>query len=45
VVTFVGLGTDLAAARETAYRAVLGAALEGGQFRRDIAEREVQPEH
>jgi len=41
VVTFVGVGADLAAARETAYRAVAGCELEGGQHRSDIALREV----
>jgi phosphoribosylamine--glycine ligase len=41
VVTFVGVGPDLAAARETAYRAVAGCELEGGQHRSDIALREV----
>ena len=41
VVTFVGVGPDLGAARETAYRAVAGCELEGGQHRSDIALREV----
>jgi phosphoribosylamine--glycine ligase len=41
VVTFVGLGDDLAAAREVAYRGIAGAELEGGQYRADIALREV----
>jgi phosphoribosylamine--glycine ligase len=41
VVTFVGVGADLAAARETAYLAVRGCELEGGQHRSDIALREV----
>jgi phosphoribosylamine---glycine ligase len=41
VVTFVGLGDDLAAARAEAYRGVASCALEGGQHRSDIAEREV----
>ncbi len=41
VVTFVGVGADVAAARETAYGAVAGCELEGGQHRSDIALREV----
>jgi phosphoribosylamine--glycine ligase len=41
VATFVGLGDDLAAAREVAYRGVSAAELDGGQFRTDIAAREV----
>lgn len=41
VATFVGLGDDLAAAREEAYRGITGAELEGAQWRSDIAEREV----
>jgi phosphoribosylamine--glycine ligase len=41
VVTFVGLGADLAAARDEAYRGVAGCTLEGGQYRTDIARREV----
>jgi phosphoribosylamine--glycine ligase len=41
VVTFVGVGADLAVARETAYRAVAGCELEGGQHRSDVALREV----
>jgi phosphoribosylamine--glycine ligase len=41
VATVVGLGDDLAAAREVAYRGVSAAELDGGQFRTDIAAREV----
>jgi phosphoribosylamine--glycine ligase len=41
VATFVGLGDDLAAARGLAYRGIAGAQLEGGQYRTDIALREV----
>jgi phosphoribosylamine--glycine ligase len=41
VATFVGLGPDLAAAREAAYRGAAGASLEGGQFRTDVAAREI----
>ena len=41
VATFVGLGGDLAAAREMAYRGIAQAELEGGQHRTDIALREV----
>jgi phosphoribosylamine--glycine ligase len=41
VVTFVGVGADLAAAREAAYGAVGECELEGGQHRSDIALREV----
>jgi phosphoribosylamine--glycine ligase len=41
VATFVGLGDDLVAAREVAYRGVSAAQLDGGQFRTDIAAREV----
>ena len=41
VVTFVGRGSDLAAAREAAYRGVAGCTLAGGQFRTDIALREL----
>jgi phosphoribosylamine--glycine ligase len=44
VVTFVGLGDDLAAARATAYRGIDEATLDGGQYRRDIAERETRPD-
>ncbi len=39
--TFVGLGRDLAAAREAAYRGVDGSELEGGQHRVDIGLREL----
>jgi phosphoribosylamine--glycine ligase len=42
VATFVGLGDDLAAAREEAYRGIEAASLEGGQMRRDIADREMK---
>ena len=42
VVTFVGLGGDLAAARAVAYGGIGDASLEGGQFRSDIAGREVE---
>ncbi len=41
VVTFVGRGPDLDAAREAAYRGVAGCSLEEGQYRSDIAAREV----
>jgi len=41
VVTFVGIGADLASARESAYRGVEGCQLEGGQHRTDIALREL----
>jgi phosphoribosylamine--glycine ligase len=37
----VGLGDDLASAREVAYRGIADAKLEGGQYRTDIAAREV----
>ena len=37
VVTFVGVGRDLARARETVYAAVASCRLEGAHFRRDIA--------
>jgi len=40
VVTFVGLGDDLAAAREIAYRGVEGCGLEGSQHRSDIGLRD-----
>ncbi len=40
-VTFVGLGSDLAAAREAAYRGVEGCVLDGGQHRGDIGLREL----
>jgi len=43
VVTLVGLGADLSSAREVAYRGVADCALDGGQHRSDIAEREMQP--
>ncbi|HEX6474987.1 MAG TPA: phosphoribosylglycinamide synthetase C domain-containing protein, partial [Candidatus Limnocylindria bacterium] len=41
VATFVGLGDDLAVARATAYGGIEAAALEGAQFRTDIAAREL----
>ena len=41
VVTFVGLGDDLAAAREIAYRGVSGCRLDGGQHRSEIGLREL----
>ena len=41
VVTVVGRGADSEAARDEAYRAVADVTLEGGQFRTDIALREV----
>ena len=41
VVTLVGRGPDLAAARQAAYRGVAEVELEGGQHRIDIAAREV----
>jgi phosphoribosylamine--glycine ligase len=41
VATFVGLGDDLASAREVAYRGVADATLDGGWYRTDIALREV----
>jgi phosphoribosylamine--glycine ligase len=41
VVTMVGRGASLAAARDAAYRAVRELALDGGQYRADIAEREL----
>ncbi|HKO33319.1 MAG TPA: phosphoribosylamine--glycine ligase [Candidatus Limnocylindria bacterium] len=43
VATFVGLGDDLATAREHAYAGIEVAKLEGGQLRHDIAAREVSP--
>jgi phosphoribosylamine--glycine ligase len=39
-VTVVGIGDDLAAAREVAYRGVADVGLEGGQHRSDIGLRE-----
>jgi phosphoribosylamine--glycine ligase len=45
VVTFVGIGDDLAGAREAAYQGVTGCLLEGGQHRSDIGLREMaEPE-
>jgi phosphoribosylamine---glycine ligase len=41
VVTLVGRGADLAAAREAAYRGAAACRLEGAQFRGDIAAREL----
>jgi phosphoribosylamine--glycine ligase len=41
VVTVVGRGTDLAAARQAAYAGVADVRLAGGQYRPDIAEREL----
>ncbi|MDP9467306.1 MAG: phosphoribosylamine--glycine ligase, partial [Chloroflexota bacterium] len=41
VVTFVGLGDDLASAREIAYRGVAECRLDGGQHRSDIGLREL----
>ena len=41
VLTVVGLGTDLGAAREEAYRGVAGIGLDGSQHRTDIALREI----
>ena len=41
VVTMVGLGDDLVAAREIAYQGVAGSRLEGGQHRSDIGRREL----
>jgi phosphoribosylamine--glycine ligase len=41
VATFVGIGADLASARETAYHRVAGCQLEGGQHRTDIGLREL----
>lgn len=41
VATYVGLGDDLAAARTTAYAGIEAASLEGGQWRHDIAVREI----
>ena len=41
VVTMVGRGPSLAAARDAAYGAVDRVALDGGQYRADVAEREL----
>jgi len=41
VVTVVGRGGSIEGAREAAFRGVASIALEGGQFRTDIAEREL----
>ncbi len=43
VVTMVGRGRDLAAAREAAYRGVAEVELEGRQVREDVARRELAP--
>jgi phosphoribosylamine--glycine ligase len=43
VVTMVGRGEDLAAAREAAYRGAEGVSLDGGQHRTDVAVRELTP--
>jgi phosphoribosylamine--glycine ligase len=43
VVTMVGMGADLASARDVAYAGVAGVSLDGGQHRTDIARREVEP--
>lgn len=45
VVTFVGRGISVAAAREAAYAGVDASALERAQVRRDIAARELEPLH
>jgi phosphoribosylamine--glycine ligase len=42
VATAVGRGDSLAAARQAAYRGVATVGLEGGQFRSDIALRELE---
>jgi phosphoribosylamine--glycine ligase len=41
VATIVGVGADLAGAREAAYRAVDAVELDGGRYRSDIAAREL----
>ena len=41
VVTMVGRGSSLAAARDAAYGAVADVRLDGGQYRADVAEREL----
>jgi phosphoribosylamine--glycine ligase len=41
VLTVVGCGPDLAAARESAYRGVAGVSLDGSHYRTDIADREL----
>ena len=41
VATFVGRGVDIASARKAAYDGLAGAEMEGGQFRTDIAAREL----
>ncbi|MGH2418349.1 MAG: phosphoribosylglycinamide synthetase C domain-containing protein, partial [Candidatus Limnocylindria bacterium] len=40
IVTMVGRGPTVETARETAYRGIAGVALEGGQYRTDVAARE-----
>ena len=42
VITMVGIGVDLASARDVAYRGVAESSLDGGQHRSDIAQREIQ---
>jgi phosphoribosylamine--glycine ligase len=42
VLTLVGRGSDLAAAHDAAYRGVAEVALEGSQYRTDVAAREVR---
>lgn len=41
VATFVGIGADLGAARETAYRGAAECRLDGAQYRTDVAQREL----
>jgi phosphoribosylamine--glycine ligase len=41
VATFVGVGAELAAARDAAYEGVAGCRLEGAQHRSDIGLREL----
>jgi phosphoribosylamine--glycine ligase len=43
VVTFVGIGADIGAAREVAYEGVRECALDGGVYRADIGSRELAP--
>jgi phosphoribosylamine--glycine ligase len=43
VVTIVGIGADVASARDVAYGGVAECSLDGGQHRTDIARREVEP--
>ena len=42
VLTVVGRGADLAAARDNAYAGVAGISLEGSQYRTDIAQRDLE---